>query len=104
MSFAIGSFQSLVANGRRERGAGPLGLIFFFLRPGLPRPGGGAGRGSVCKWCGAGTLGTGLPLEGCRGGGCGGGECGSFRPLLATAAFMECLPGLAFRFRLHHLS
>lgn len=100
MSFAIGSFQSPVANGRRERGAGPLGLIFFFL----PRLSSGAGRGGVCKWCGAGTLGTGLPLEGCRGGGRGGGECGSFRPLLATAAFMECLPGLASWFRLHHLS
>lgn len=104
MSFAIGSFQSLVANGRRERGAGPLGLIFFFLRPGRPRLGGGAGRGSVCKWCGAGTLGAGLPSEGCRGGWLRGRRCGSFRPLLATAAFIECLPGLAFRFRLHHLS
>lgn len=50
MSPTIGLFQSLVANGRRERGAGPLGLIFFFLRPGLLRLGGGAGRGSVCKW------------------------------------------------------
>lgn len=50
MSSVIGRFQSLVANGRRERGAGPPGLIFFFLRPGLPRLGGGAGRGSVCKW------------------------------------------------------
>lgn len=41
----IGPFQSLVANGRREGWAGLLGLIFFFLRPGLTRLGGGAGRG-----------------------------------------------------------
>lgn len=40
----IGLFQLLMANGRRGRGAGPLGLIFF-LRPGPTRLAGGAGRG-----------------------------------------------------------
>ncbi|XP_033277793.2 lysine-specific demethylase 4A isoform X4 [Orcinus orca] len=43
----IGPFQSLIANGRREGWAGLLGLIFFFLRPGLTRLGGGAGRGQA---------------------------------------------------------
>lgn len=91
MSSVIGPFQSLVTNGRRERGAGPLGLIFFFLRPGLPCLGGGAGRGCVCKCEVWGHWEPGLLWDGCRGGGCGGGECGSFRSLFATAAFMECL-------------